>query len=600
MKFTNAPFLKEPWNKQYYSDLIVLVGADALNVWGKGNSVHWRLLVDGLKIDTFTTSTGKRINPYDQAPVIIAGDTLENIPKTRIADKEQSAIKFIQCGELTSNQKTELCLNIAKNTNAKIVSLLSSELDLLDNWSSHIQRLRTEDDTRVLAEMSVDTPKIKEKDPTNEKSRAFQKWLGLDMALQRGSREIYAYNGQIWNKLENDDLEESAVKFFDENEIGYSDSTIDRLINTLKKQLPRMGEMPNDLIAFDNGVLNRNTLEFESHDRAHWLTAYIPHNYDEQATNTPHFDKWLAFVSDGNKDKARNILAVLYAILTNRYNWQMFFEITGKGGSGKSVFASIATLLAGDKNAISAKLEDFDNAKDLEGFENKTLILCPEQSKYVGDGGGLKSISGGDLLRVNPKHKKPFFTKITALIMLINNEPCRFTERAGGVERRRVIFDFKKSVPEEERDPHFMDKITLEVGGIIRKVLDAFPEPADAKKALNAQMNSQEALEVKKLSDPLTAFFEYFYTTEQINGLFIGVANMGIDRIRTHLYPAYLAYTRAMNISELGLNNFVIGIEQALKQHGNEHNFVKKHTKTGRRTNIHFKDFDVFRNDISS
>lgn len=64
---------------------------------------------------------------------------------------------------------------------------------------------------------------------------------------------------------------------------------------------------------------------------------------------------------------------------------------------------------------------------------------------------------------------------------------------------------------------------------------------------------SQEALEVKKLSDPLTAFFEYFYTTEQINGLFIGVANMGIDRIRTHLYPAYLAYTRAMNISELGL-----------------------------------------------
>ena len=61
---------------------------------------------------------------------------------------------------------------------------------------------------------------------------------------------------------------------------------------------------------------------------------------------------------------------------------------------------------------------------------------------------------------------------------------------------------------------------------------------------------------------------------------------MGIDRIRTHLYPAYLAYTRAMNISELGLNNFVIGIEQALKQHGNEHGFIKRHTKTGRRTAV--------------
>ncbi|PVX32650.1 putative DNA primase/helicase [Pasteurella langaaensis DSM 22999] len=600
MKFTNAPFLKEPWNKQHYSDLIVLVGADAWNVWGKGDSVHWRLLVDGLKIDTFTTSTGKRINPYDQAPVIIAGDTLENIPKTRIADKEQSAIKFIQCGELTSNQKTELCLNIAKNTNAKIVSLLSSELDLLDNWSSHIQRLRTEDDTRVLAEMSVDTPKIKEKDPTNEKSRAFQKWLGLDMALQRGSREIYAYNGQIWNKLENDDLEESAVKFLDESELGYSDNTIDRLINTLKAQLPRMGETSSDLIAFDNGVLNRNTLEFEPHNRQNWLTAYIPHNYDEQATNTPHFDKWLAFVSDGNKDKARNILAVLYAILTNRYNWQMFFEITGKGGSGKSVFASIATLLAGDKNTASSKLENFDDERGLAGLENKMLIICAEQAKYGGDGGGLKAISGGDTVRVRYNYKDPFNTKITALVMLINNEPCRFTERSGGINRRRVIFDFKKSVPEDERDPHFMDKITLEVGGIIRKVLDTFSEPTDAKKALMAQMNSQEALEVKKLSDPLTDFFGYFYTTEQMNGLFIGVANMGLDRIRTHLYPAYLAYTRAMNISELGLRNFVTGIEQALKQHGNEYDFIKKSTKTGVRTNVHYKDFDNFRNEVSN
>ena len=68
--------------------------------------------------------------------------------------------------------------------------------------------------------------------------------------------------------------------------------------------------------------------------------------------------------------------------------------------------------------------------------------------------------------------------------MLINNRPCSFTERSGGVDRRRVIFDFKKIVPEDERDPHFMDKITLEVGGIIRKVFDSFPDPNDAKKAL--------------------------------------------------------------------------------------------------------------------
>lgn len=598
MKLTNAPFLKEPWNKQYSSDLIVLVGSNAFDVWGKGEGIAWRMIVDGLHIDTFTTTTNKGINPYDQTPVIIAGDTLKSITQTRIADKEQTAIKFIQCGELTSRQITALCLNIAEHTDAKIVSLLSSELDLIENLSSHIQRLRTEDDSRVLAEMAASPPKPKENDRMNQKARAFKTWLGLDLVLQRGSREIYAYDGKVWNKQDDEDLEESVVKFFDENDFGYSDKTINSLLNTLKAQLPRMGETSNELIAFDNGVLNRNTLQFEPHERTHWLTSCIPHRYNEQATDTPHFNRWLSFVSGDNENKAKNVLAALYAILTNRYDWQMFLEITGKGGSGKYIFAKIATLLAGDKNTESGRLDNFDDEKGRAGFTDKTLIICPEQSKYAGDGNGLKSISGGDAVRINPKNKEPFKAIIPALIMLVNNEPCKFTERSGGIERRRVIFNFDKVVPEDERDPHFIEKIALEIGGIIRKLLDGFSNPLDAKKALNEQMNSTEALEIKMQSDPLTAFFEYFYTTETASGLFIGNANQGHDKMRTHLYPAYLAYTRAMNIVEMGLNTFVAGIEQALKQHVNPHELIKKPTNKGRRTNVHFKDFEEFRRDI--
>ncbi|EIJ69375.1 DNA primase family protein [Pasteurella bettyae] len=587
-KLINAPHLADQPHEPY-SDIFILAGRKAWQAWDKGKGEEWLLLC------SLIYGLDRNIKP-----VILAENQLENISSIRIVKEDQQSVKLVQYGELAQAEITAICQNLAKNSNAIDVKLLDAAAQTKEDLSGYIQRLRNDKETADLAEQLAPPEKLKEKDGTNKKSRAFQKWLNLDMSLQRGCREIYAYDGKTWNKQENDDLEEKAVKFLDENEFNYSDSTIDRLINTLKAQLPRMGETSSDLIAFDNGVLNRNTLEFEPHNRQNWLTACIPHNYDEQATNTPHFDKWLNFVSDGNKEKARNILAVLYAILTNRYNWQIFFEITGKGGSGKSVFASIATLLAGDKNTASSKLENFDDERGLAGLENKMLIICAEQAKYGGDGGGLKAISGGDTVRVRYNYKDPFNTKITALVMLINNEPCRFTERSGGINRRRVIFDFKKSVPEDERDSHFMDKITLEVGGIIRKVLDTFSEPTDAKKALMAQMNSQEALEVKKLSDPLTDFFGYFYTTEQMNGLFIGVANMGLDRIRTHLYPAYLAYTRAMNISELGLRNFVTGIEQALKQHGNEYDFIKKSTKTGVRTNVHYKDFDNFRNEVSN
>ncbi|HEA3247860.1 phage/plasmid primase, P4 family [Pasteurella multocida] len=585
-KLINAPHLKEQ-PKDFMSDLIVLAGERAWNAWNKGKGTEWLLLCQALQHDS------------KQKPVILGETQLKEINQVRIAPIDQQSIKFIQFGELSQAEITALCLNIAKNTKAKVVLLCDMIGQTVENLSQYVERLRNDSATaEIISKATESTPKIKENDRTNEKARAFTQWLGLDLALQRGSREIYHYDNQAWHKLELEDIEEKAVQFFDENELGYSDRTINSLLNTLKAQLPRMGEQANEFIAFNNGVLNRNTLAFEPHNRNHWLTSYIPHDYDEHAQNTPHFDDWLSFVANGCEKKQQNILAALYAILTNRYNWQIFFELTGKGGSGKSVFAHIATLLAGEQNTISAKLEDFDNAKDLEGFENKTLILCPEQSKYAGEGGGLKAISGGDLLRVNPKHKKPFFTKITALIMLINNEPCRFTERAGGVDRRRVIFDFQRVVPDEKKDPDFIHKVTLEAGGIIRKVLNTFTQPEEAKKALNEQMNSKEALSVKMESDVLTAFFNYFFTSRTLDGLYIGTRTMGDNRIQTHLYPAYVAYAAAYNLKELGLVTFIAGIEQAIKQHNNEYPFIKEKKRDGVRTNIHFKDFNDFFTDV--
>ncbi|MDY0686938.1 phage/plasmid primase, P4 family [Pasteurella multocida] len=588
-KLTKAPhFDQQP--KDFMSDLIVLVGKSAWNVWNKGKGEEWLLLCQALQHDP------------SQKPVILGKDQLENISQICIAHPEQQYIKLIQFDELSETEMTALCLNIAKNTKAKVILLCDMLGQTVENLSQYIERLRNDSDAAESAEMVSKTiekaPKIKESDRTNAKARAFSQWLGLDLALQRGSREIYHYDNQAWHKLELEDIEEKAVQFFDENELGYNDRTINSLLNTLKAQLPRMGEQAGEFIAFNNGVLNRNTLAFEPHNRNHWLTSYPPYDYDEHAQNTPYFDDWLSFVANGCEKKQRNILAALYAILTNRYNWQMFFELTGKGGSGKSVFAHIATLLAGEQNTASAKVDVLDNERSLEGFENKTLILCPEQTKYAGDGSGLKSISGGDLLRVNPKYKKPFDAIIPAIVLLINNEPCRFTERAGGVERRRVIFDFQKVVPKEKMDPTFMEKITLEIGGIIRKVLNQFSDPFEAKRLLDKQMNSSEALNVKMEADPLTAFFDYLKTSREVNGLYIGNALMGDDRARTHLYPAYMAYMAAFNLKPIGLNTFSLALEQAVKQHDNEYPFIKEKKRDGVRTNIHFKDFNDFFTDV--
>src|SRR5699024_6484332 len=103
--------------------------------------------------------------------------------------------------------------------------------------------------------------------------------------------------------------------------------------------------------------------------------------------------------------------------------------------------------------------EDMDDPRGRESFINKNLIISSEQSSYGGDGSGLKNITVGDPVSINPKYRKPLDTVIQAIVMIVNNEATRFTERCGGDDRRRVIYRFDRIVPDEQRDPLLFSNI---------------------------------------------------------------------------------------------------------------------------------------------
>ncbi|OOF44239.1 DNA primase [Rodentibacter trehalosifermentans] len=583
-RLINAPHLADQPHEPY-SDLIILAGRKAWQAWGNGKGEEWLLLctlIEGLE--------------PGQKPVILAEKQLEHISSTRIARADQQLIKFFQYGELTQEEITAICRNLAKYTDAIEVNLFDSAAQQIEDLSDYIQRLRTDKSAVNLAD-KIAPEKLKEKDGTNKKARALSKWLNMDLALSTQDRKLYHYDGIRWQMVEEYELVDKAVAFFDEQDFNYSARTIESIIDTIKIQAPKMGTQVKELIAFNNGTFNRATLEFLPHCRENWLTSYIPHDYLNQAQDTPHFDKWLEFVSGGKTEKMNAILSALYAILTNRHDWQLFFEITGDGGSGKSVFANIATMLAGDQNTESGRLIDLDEPRGRESFVGKTLIICPEQSRYGGDGGGLKSITGGDPVNIDPKHRSKFKAVIPAVVLIVNNEATRFTERSGGIERRRVIFHFDKVIPENERDPNLMEKIEREIGGIIFKLIHTFEQPETAKKALESQQVSKEALNIKIQTDHMTEFCGYFYTTKERNGLWIGNARM-MGNERTHLYPAYLLFAEASNIKNaLSLNNFSSSLKQGLSQHKNNVEYSAARSTGGKfRSNVHYKDYSEFEN----
>lgn len=59
-------------------------------------------------------------------------------------------------------------------------------------------------------------------------------------------------------------------------------------------------------------------------------------------------------------------------VLANRYDWQLFIEVTGVGGSGKSVFMHIAEFLTGKHNTSSGELKSLDDARGRAQFVGKS------------------------------------------------------------------------------------------------------------------------------------------------------------------------------------------------------------------------------------
>ncbi|HCI6164554.1 TPA: DNA primase, partial [Klebsiella pneumoniae] len=364
---------------------------------------------------------------------------------------------------------------------------------------------------------------------------------------------------------------------------------------TMKLSLPVMGITARNLIGFSNGVFDTRTGVFREHCKTDWLLIASelpfspPAEGETLASHAPNFWKWLRRSVANNDRKTDRVLAALFMVLANRYDWQLFLEITGPGGSGKSVMAEICTMLAGKANTVSASMKALEDARDRALVVGYSLIIMPDMTRYAGDGAGIKAITGGDKVSIDPKHKAPYSTRIPAVVLAVNNNAMTFSDRSGGISRRRVIFNFTEVVPENERDTMLAEKIEGELAVIIRHLLTRFSSQDEAKQLLHEQQKSEEALAIKREGDSLVDFCGYLMASVVCDGMFIGNAEIVPFSPRKYLYHAYLAYMRANGLSKpVSLMRFGTDMPGAMAEYGKE--YQKRKTKHGIRSNVTLHD----------
>ncbi|HAU8118892.1 TPA: DNA primase [Escherichia coli] len=406
------------------------------------------------------------------------------------------------------------------------------------------------------------------------------------------SEIVHVWRGGVWCPVSTMELSREMVAIYSEHRATFSKRVISNAVEALKVIAEPMGEPSGDLLPFANGALDLKTGEFSPHTPENWITTHNGIEYTPPAPgenirdNAPNFHKWLEHAAGKDPRKMMRICAALYMIMANRYDWQMFIEATGDGGSGKSTFTHIASLLAGKQNTVSAEMTSLDDAGGRAQVVGSRLIVLADQPKYTGEGTGIKKITGGDPVEINPKYEKRFTAVIRAVVLATNNNPMIFTERAGGVARRRVIFRFDNIVSEAEKDRELPERIAAEIPVIIRRLLANFADPEKARALLLEQRDGDEALAIKQQTDPVIEFCQFLNFLEEARGLMMGGGGDSVKyTTRNSLYRVYLAFMAYAGRSKpLNVAEFSKAMKPAAKVYG--HEYITRRIKEVTQTNV--------------
>lgn len=527
----------------------------------------------------------------NEPPVWLGEQQLSELDKLQIVPEGRKSVRIFRAGYLAPVMIKAIGQKLAaagvQDANFYPDGMHGQKVE---NWREYLARERQNLSDGLVIELPV-----KQKAQLSQMADSERAQLLADrfdgVCVHPESEIVHVWRGGVWCPVSTMELSREMVAIYSEHRATFSKRVINNAVEALKVIAEPMGEPSGDLLPFANGALDLKTGEFSPHMPENWITTHNGIEYTPPAPgenirdNAPNFHKWLEHAAGKDPRKMMRICAALYMIMANRYDWQMFIEATGDGGSGKSTFTHIASLLAGKQNTVSAEMTSLDDAGGRAQVVGSRLIVLADQPKYTGEGTGIKKITGGDPVEINPKYEKRFTAVIRAVVLATNNNPMIFTERAGGVARRRVIFRFDNIVSEAEKDRELPEKIAAEIPVIIRRLLANFTDPEKARALLLEQRDGDEALAIKQQTDPVIEFCQFLNFLEEARGLMMGGGGDSVKyTTRNSLYRVYLAFMAYAGRSKpLNVNDFGKAMKPAAKVYG--HEYITRKVKGVTQTN---------------
>lgn len=290
---------------------------------------------------------------------------------------------------------------------------------------------------------------------------------------------------------------------------------IERLLTALKNYValsPDDFDFNDNLLNFENGVLNLETEDFREHRKEDYQTKKINCDYCPEK-EVP--EMWLDFLNDiflGDKKMIDYVQKIFGLSLCAKIGRQEFFILYGGGGNGKSQFIAVFQEIFGNYTyALGAdKIMENPYANNDTYFAqlaNVRVLFCTESKEGAHLNVALvKKLTDEHMeLNVAQKFERARQFKLKCMSFLITNHKPVIRDTTKSAWRRIKLIPFTYDVPDEKKILRFADKL-LESGkegicnwfiqGYKKATTEGIEEPEKVKASNMEYKKEQNELEI--------------------------------------------------------------------------------------------------------
>lgn len=344
----------------------------------------------------------------------------------------------------------------------------------------------------------------------------------------------YHFNGVIYERLRDDNLDARLIKFISGN-IGTKAINIKDLKCALKSsalsgfdtdlEAPfKIGEKTelNDYLSMENGDLI-SPVRLIQHDEEAIIKASpnifslkkLNFNYSPSAI-CPSFEKYLNDVHS-HKEEIVELDKFGGYCLTKKMIFNKMLVCVGGAGTGKSTFAEILSKVLGDY-AKSFSIPDLTSDKEKIHLTNCNLLVIEEGEDRLPEG-ALKASTDKGSIKYRELYKESHEAPKTAKIILVANE-IKLSDKSGALLRDRMLvscFENKIRGTSKQNMNFSEDVVSGEAAGIFNRWLkglemllnEGFKETSQAKEFKDdyeSESNTSKAFIIENLAQNDNSF----------------------------------------------------------------------------------------------